>query len=133
MPLTPRNPLKPSPRTILPPRRIRPQNRLVHHIRRDHRLHIPDRLPRRARDVSHPAQLGLGDVRDAHHVEGDGEVDGEEEADVLVELGGLGVVEDELADDAEGDFFAVQEVVQAGEGGEAVVDLGGGLDGEVMR
>ena len=62
-----------------------------------------------------------------------GEVNGEHELDVAVELGRRRAVEDELADDAEGDLFAVQEVVQAGEGGEAVVDLGGGLDGQVMR
>lgn len=64
----------------------------------------------------------LGEAGAADAGEGGGQHDGVAKAEDFLQEGGLGFFQDELDDDTEGDFLAVEVGVGARVGGEGVVD-----------
>ena len=83
--------------------RVRALDSIEHDVLVDGNLHIPDRLARRTREMGDRAKFFICHVGYAQEFERDGEVDGEHQLDVAVDFGGVGAVEDELADYAKGD------------------------------
>ena len=91
------------PDLIIMPRRIRALNRIIHNLGGDQPVHIPYRLIGGARELRDVEELRVGRGADAEVRELDGEPDRDHQLEVAVHLCCGGVVEDQLAYDAEGD------------------------------
>lgn len=82
---------------------VRSLDRVEHDVHVDVSIEVPDGLPVRTRELRDLHDLVVRHLRYAEQTEGDREVDGQHEPNVLVELILRHSVQNELRDDAERD------------------------------